>query len=65
MSRRLECKLGILRVAAGEKAKKKYRPISPNLAWFASLRESSFCRFGSANFNRPFQISLATFSRHG
>ena len=28
MSRRLECKLGILRVAAVERAKKKYRPIS-------------------------------------
>ncbi len=33
-------------------------PISPNLASFAPLRESSFLRFPKLKFNGKFQISL-------
>ena len=46
-------------------AKKKYFPASPNLACFASLRESSLFRFCKPIFNREFQICLARFSPAG
>jgi|SRR5713226_1641491 len=40
--------------------KEKYLPISPNLAYLASSRESSFFRFCNPKFNRKCQISLAS-----
>jgi NitT/TauT family transport system substrate-binding protein len=42
-------------------AKKKYFPVSPNLACFASLRESCLFRFCKLIFNREFQICLTRY----
>jgi NitT/TauT family transport system substrate-binding protein len=44
-------------------AKKKYFPVSPNLACFASLRESCLFRFCKLIFNREFQICLTRYLR--
>ena len=45
------------------KSAKKYFPVSPNLACFASLRESCLFRFCKLIFNREFQICLIRYLR--
>ena len=44
-------------------AKKKYLPVSPSLACFASLRESCLFRFCKLILNREFQICLTRYLR--